>query len=114
MVIGRAVVYYPRAAHTFSAGIKCRHCMCVVCLSASAFWCYTCYVYSFTSAGFVLDEFVWARNFLFFNFCFVSSFFVTLSSVRPAFLSNKTVFVLNVIRSINKHKYKYIVCCILS
>ena len=24
--IGRAVVYYARAAHVFSAGIKCRHC----------------------------------------------------------------------------------------
>ena len=26
MAIGRAVVYYARAAHIFSAGIKCRHC----------------------------------------------------------------------------------------
>ena len=26
VAIGRAVVYYARAAHTFSAGIKCRHC----------------------------------------------------------------------------------------
>ena len=26
MAIGRAVVYYARAAHAFSAGIKCRHC----------------------------------------------------------------------------------------
>ena len=26
MAIGRAVVYYAQAAHTFSAGIKCRHC----------------------------------------------------------------------------------------
>ena len=24
---GRAVVYYARVAHAFSAGIKCRHCM---------------------------------------------------------------------------------------
>ena len=24
--IGRSVVYYARAAHTFSVGIKCRHC----------------------------------------------------------------------------------------
>ena len=27
VAIGRAVVYYARAAHTFSAGIKCRHCI---------------------------------------------------------------------------------------
>ena len=27
MAIGRAVVYSARAAHAFSAGIKCRHCM---------------------------------------------------------------------------------------
>ena len=26
IAIGRAVVYYARAAHSFSAGIKCRHC----------------------------------------------------------------------------------------
>ena len=26
VAIGRAVVYYARAAHAFSAGIKCRHC----------------------------------------------------------------------------------------
>ena len=26
VAIGRAVVYYARATHTFSAGIKCRHC----------------------------------------------------------------------------------------
>ena len=26
MAIERAVVYYARAAHAFSAGIKCRHC----------------------------------------------------------------------------------------
>ena len=26
MAIGRAVVYYARAAHAFSAGIKCQHC----------------------------------------------------------------------------------------
>ena len=26
VAIGRAVVYYARAAHIFSAGIKCRHC----------------------------------------------------------------------------------------
>ena len=25
--IGRAVVYYAWAAHAFSTGIKCRHCM---------------------------------------------------------------------------------------
>ena len=29
MAIGRAVVYFAQAARTFSAGIKCRHCMCV-------------------------------------------------------------------------------------
>ena len=28
VAIGRAVVYYARAAHAFSAGIKCRHCKC--------------------------------------------------------------------------------------
>ena len=28
VAIGRAVVYYTLAAHTFSAGIKCRHCSC--------------------------------------------------------------------------------------
>ena len=27
VAIGRAVVHYDRAAHAFSAGIKCRHCM---------------------------------------------------------------------------------------
>ena len=27
MAIRRAVVYFARAAHAFSAGIKCRHCM---------------------------------------------------------------------------------------
>ena len=26
VAIGRAVVYFAWAAHTFSAGIKCRHC----------------------------------------------------------------------------------------
>ena len=26
MAIGHAVVYYSRAAHAFSAGIRCRHC----------------------------------------------------------------------------------------
>ena len=26
VVIGRAVVYYARTAHAYSAGIKCRHC----------------------------------------------------------------------------------------
>ena len=26
VAIGRAVMYFARAAHTFSAGIKCRHC----------------------------------------------------------------------------------------
>ena len=26
VAIGRAVIYNARAAHTFSAGIKCRHC----------------------------------------------------------------------------------------
>ena len=27
VTIGRAVVYHARAAHAFSAGIKCRHCI---------------------------------------------------------------------------------------
>ena len=31
MAIGRAVVYFAQAAHTFSAGIKCRHCRGWVC-----------------------------------------------------------------------------------
>ena len=26
MIIGRAVMYYARSAHAFSAGIKCQHC----------------------------------------------------------------------------------------
>ena len=29
VAIGRAVVYYARAAHAFTTGIKCWHCMCV-------------------------------------------------------------------------------------
>ena len=28
VIIGRAVVYYARSAHAFSAGIKCQHCTC--------------------------------------------------------------------------------------
>ena len=28
VAIGRTVVYYVRAVHPFSAGIKCRHCIC--------------------------------------------------------------------------------------
>ena len=27
VAIGRAVLYYARTAHAYSAGIKCRHCM---------------------------------------------------------------------------------------
>ena len=30
VVIKRAVVYYPRDAYTFSAGIKCRHCIFIL------------------------------------------------------------------------------------
>ena len=30
VAIGRTVVYYALAAHTFSAGITCQHCMCVI------------------------------------------------------------------------------------
>ena len=30
--IGHAVVCFARAAHAFSAGIKCPHCMCVACV----------------------------------------------------------------------------------
>ena len=36
---GRAVVYYPQAAHAFSAGIKCRHCMCPVPLQLKPLLC---------------------------------------------------------------------------
>ena len=32
VVIGRAVVYYARDAHTFSAEIKCPHCTCTLLL----------------------------------------------------------------------------------
>ena len=30
VAIGRAVVYHARAAQAFSAGIKCRHCTCIL------------------------------------------------------------------------------------
>ena len=30
MAIGRAVMYYDRAAHAISTGFKCRHCMVMI------------------------------------------------------------------------------------
>ena len=40
VIIGRVVGHYARAAHAFSAGIKCRHCILTTMLLISGMECY--------------------------------------------------------------------------
>ena len=64
MAIRRAVEYYARSAHAFSAGIKCRHCRYTCwnreCESVTAHWRH-CVLYSIALFSFYLNNHVHLR-----------------------------------------------------